>query len=106
MNWILASLMANVCIAVVELINRSGNYGSFASTLRYSFIFILIAQFGLYRSWSTAPSMLMAWLVFTVGNNVLRLISNHYFVGEPVNWRQIAIVCAMFGCAIAMKKVS
>jgi len=82
--WILAGLLANFGIMWVEYVNRAGGHGGFLSTLPYTIVPIAIAQYGLYYSWSHAPSMMQAWIFFTVGNNLLR-VANAYFVGEPVN---------------------
>ena len=81
--WILAGLLANVGIMFVEYINRTQD-GNFFQVLPVTIGPIMIAQFGLWYSWSHAPSMMLAWICFTVGNNTLR-IANSYLVGEPFN---------------------
>lgn len=83
--WYLWALVANASICVVEYMNRSGGYGSFWSAIPYTIWPIMIAQVALFYTWRDAPKMLLAWLVFTIGNTVMRIASTYWAVGEPVN---------------------
>lgn len=80
--WWIAALVANANIAVVEYLNRTAGYPTFWDAVLRTGPFILVAQAGLYYCWRGAPSFMMAWAFFTVGNMVMRLLSNHYLVGE------------------------
>lgn len=104
MTWWASGMLANLCIMIVESVNRSNTYGSFAGTIPYTITFILLAQWGLYHSWSTAPTMMMAWAFFTCGNSAMRLVSNQYVVREPLDWRQVVLVGMMVGCAFLIKQ--
>lgn len=103
MQWWMAGIIANICIAIVEYLNRKGGFNGFLEALPYTIWFIFIAQWGLYTSWRHAPSMLIAWVWFTAGNNIIRLLSAYWLVGEPPTMRQIACTGGIFLCALAMK---
>ena len=102
-TWWMASLLANVNIAVVEYMNRSGGYDGFWNTLVRTSPFILLAQYGLYKCWVGAPSFMLAWAFFTMGNLVLRLLSNHYMVGEGLSVSAAAGVCLVVGGVALVK---
>ena len=102
MPWFVGGIVANVAIAIVEYYNRRLGLG-FIGTLPYTFVFIVIGQWGLHHQWSKAPDFMVAWIFFTLGNNVLRLLSSYFAVGEPANWKQILLTGVMFGCAYGMK---
>jgi hypothetical protein len=86
MTWWMASLFANVNIAAVEYLNRTGHYSSFADALLRTAPLIVLAQYGLWKCWDGAPSMMLAWAFFTAGNLGLRLLSNQFLVGEGLTW--------------------
>ena len=100
--WILAGLLANMGIMFVEYINRTQD-GNFFQVLPVTIGPIMIAQFGLWYSWSHAPSMMLAWICFTVGNNTLR-IANSYLVGEPLNFYHGAGLCLALAGAMMIKQ--
>jgi hypothetical protein len=91
--WFLAGILANVAIQGVEYLNRTLP-GPWLSTLRYTLPLIVIGQFGLWYSWKHAPALLIAWLTFTLGNNILRLLMVKYLTGEGFAWWAI-VGCAM-----------
>lgn len=97
MVWWMAAILANVNITIVEYLNRNGGYSSFPEAIWHTGVFILVAQYGLYRCWVGAPSFMLAWAFFTAGNLILRLISNQYFVGEPLNVYGWLGVCMVVG---------
>jgi multidrug transporter EmrE-like cation transporter len=95
--WFVASLMANVAINVIEFMNRTASHGtSFPQQLLLTWWLILVAQFGLFHAWKGAPSMMIAWAVFSSMNALMRLVSNHFFLGEPLSWQGWAGVAVMF----------
>ncbi len=73
MPWYLASLLSNVCIILVEYINR-GAEGNFWNVLPYTAVPILLAQWCLFVSWNGAPHWMTAWVVFVIGNSIMRLV--------------------------------
>lgn len=103
MPWWSAGIIANICIMWVEYLNRTGNYGSFLATLPYTVVFIAVAQWGLYYSWASAPTMLSAWCTFTIGNSVFRVISGKFLIHETISWYHIAGIAVMFGGAMLIK---
>lgn len=104
MPWWLCGLMANAGIVMTEYLNRQNYGGTFLNTIPYTFAFIMIAQWGLYRSWSTAPTMMAAWAFFTAGNSAMRLVNSHFMVGEPMSSKQIGLVLVMFLVSFLIKE--
>jgi hypothetical protein len=85
-SWVIFSLLSNLCIVATEYLNRSAK-GSWFSVLPYTLPFIIAAQYGLFRSFNGAPSWLVAWVVFTVGNSIARVAGVKFFAfGEVGNW--------------------
>lgn len=84
--WV-ASLVSNACIMVVEYTNRYGDYGSYPATLLRTAPFIIVAQWGLYEAWRGAPSWFIAWIVFSIGNSLMRIVAVYVFEHQGVgNW--------------------
>jgi hypothetical protein len=81
--WWAASLIANVCITRIEYLNRTLQLDRFSEVLPHTGLLILIAQWGLWNAWTGAPSMMIAWVWFTAMNNLMRLASAQWAVGEP-----------------------
>ncbi len=102
-NWWQASIVANLAIAVVEYVNRVGGYTSFGRVLIVTWPLILAAQWGLFHSWRTAPSMLSAWAAFNLGNVILRIISVRFFVGEPISWVTLAGVALITAGGVVVR---
>lgn len=101
--WWIASIIANVTIAVIEYLNRAGGFASFGDALLRTGPIIIVAQFGLFYAWRDAPSFMFAWAFFTSGNLLLRLISAQFAVGEPLTWTTTLGVSFMFGGAYLVK---
>ncbi len=72
MTWWVASIVSNVAIIAIEYLNRTRDFESFLHALPYTGVLIVIAQWALFQNWSGAPHWLMAWVVFAVGNAVMR----------------------------------
>ena len=95
--WVVASLVANVAINAIEYLNRTAAHGtSFSSQLAATWWLILISQFGLFYAWRGAPTMMLASAMFSSMNALMRLASNHFLLGEPLDWRGWAGVSVMF----------
>lgn len=104
MTWWMASILANVCIAAVEYFNRTAGFATFGHALITTAPFIVAAQYGLFRAWDGAPSLMFAWAFFTLGNTLFRLVSVHWFVGgEHVGWQTLLGVSLIFGGAAVIK---
>lgn len=90
MPWWAASLLANVAVIAIEWINHAGGYGSWPRTLLRTGPLIVVAQWGLYRAFSTADHWLWAWAVFTIGNAVMRVAANGLLAGNQVgSWGHV-----------------
>ena len=83
--WFVWSIVANVTIAVIEYLNRTGGYEHFGQAFLRTGSLIFVAQIGLFYAWRDAPSFMFAWVVFNGGNVLLRLVSAHFFVGERLS---------------------
>jgi drug/metabolite transporter (DMT)-like permease len=95
--WLLASILANVSINVIEYLNRvCPPERGFIGQLVYTGPLIVVAQFGLFHAWKGAPSMMLAWACFSAMNSAMRLVSNSLFLDEPLQWRGWAGVTVMF----------
>lgn len=101
--WWAAGLLANFAIMFVEYFNRTRGAGGWLAVLPYSLPFIVIGQWALYRSWHGAPTMMIAWAYFTLGNNVIRLLSSYILVRETFDWRVPAGCAVMFAGSMLVK---
>ena len=88
--WWACSILSNVSIIAVEYLNRYSGGGSWLLALRYTWPLIILAQWCLWRSWSAAPHWLTAWMVFTVGNSLMRVAAVGLFgAGEVASWHRV-----------------
>ena len=101
--WWLASLVANFFIFKIEALNRMSTSSFTMQFFGTTWWMVLIAQWGLYVAWRTAPSMMLAWAWFTSMNLVLRLISTHFVVGEPMAMTAWIGTSMIFGGMLVMK---
>lgn len=86
MSWIFFSLLANAAIISVEYLNRSGS-GAWLSVLPRTLPLIIVAQYSLFRAWNGSPHWLQAWVVFTIGNSIVRVLAVRTFaLGEVGSW--------------------
>ena len=104
MNWILWSLIANLSVISIEYVNRRDYFDGFVNGLPYTIWPIALAQLGLYYCFRDAPSYMIAWAVFTVGNAILRVICNSVILHEQLNWMIGLGVIGMVGCALLIKQ--
>lgn len=79
--WWVVSLASNAAIIRTEYLNRTAP--SFPAALVNTWPLILFAQACLFYSYNRAPSLLIAWVVFTTGNSAMRLIMARFFLDEP-----------------------
>lgn len=97
MPWWTISLIANAAIIATEYLNRT--QPTQLDALRYTWLLIVIAQTCLYYSYNGAPSLMMAWVVFTIGNSAMRLAMAGTILGEPlkIHWAIVACVLMTSG---------
>lgn len=102
--WWGASLVSNATIVAVEYMNRTGGYPTFGHALLRTAPLILVMQWGLFRAWSGAPTMLLAWAFFVAGNTVARLLSVQFLVpGERVSTQELVATAVIVGGVFLMK---
>ena len=103
MPWWVASILANVCIATIEYMNRVGGFPDFGRAVMTTWPLIIIAQLGLFYAWRDAPSFMFAWAFFALGNSILRVISAQYLIQEPSSWLTLTGVAVIFVGAALVK---
>lgn len=86
--WWVYSIAANVAIIAIEYINHSaGGAATWGVVLRRTWHLIIVAQFGLFKAWSGAPTILTAWVVFYIGNCLARLtLARFLFDRQVADW--------------------
>ncbi len=104
MTWWIASLISNLAIICTEYLNRTST-GNWVSVLPYTFPLIILAQWCLFRSFNGAPNWMMAWMVFTVGNSIMRVAAINVMAGHEIASWPFAItgVSVMIGGAFLLK---
>ena len=95
-------LIANGGIFWLEQCYRNGHYGTFLQALPYIILPILLGQWGLYNGFLLAPSIFTAGIMFTVVNQVLRII-NALILGETVSLYQVTGVVLMIVASLIVK---
>lgn len=100
--WWAWGLLANACVALNEYVARAGTT-SFLQSLWYMWPFYVLLQLGIFYGWRGAPSMMLAWAVFTVTNSAFRLVNVTWAVGEPPSATTLAGVALMVMGAYAIK---
>ncbi len=86
MTWWIASLISNVSIILTEYLNRTGD-GNWVSVLPKTLPLIILAQWCLFRAFNGAPNWMIAWMMFTIGNAIMRVIAVNFMAGHEVgNW--------------------
>lgn len=93
--WILTSFVANFSIAFLEWNHRTS--GLTLVSLSRVIPAIAVCQAALWFSWRNAPSVMVAWATLTLGNTVLRIISTHFILHEPLSvkiWAGIVLISA------------
>ncbi len=95
--WIATSLLANAAIISVEYLNRQ--QPDLGSALMRTWPLIILAQVCLYFSWHYAPSLMVAWATFALGNSLMRLVMVGSALGEPMKmtWTVGGIALMMLG---------
>lgn len=105
MTWWVWSILANFGIASIEYTNRTlGQSGAafFTYVLPITLLPIIFTQYALFKSWSTAPTLMLAWVTFATGNMLLRL-GTSWVAGEPPSLLTVAGVGLVLAGALAIK---
>lgn len=103
MSWWAWAFVANAAIMVIEYLNRTAGFATPLHAFRVTLPMILVGQVGLFYCWRDAPQMLQAWMVFTLGNCVLRLASVTWAVGEVPSFTTLAGVALMMAGGALVK---
>lgn len=103
--WMLASLLANVCIIATEYLNHTATDG-WRSVLLFTAPLIVAAQWGLFVTYNGAPSLYHAWIVFTLGNAGMRVAMVAGGLGGQVSsWVTVGLgISVMLGGAMLLKR--
>lgn len=102
MPWWIASVIANAAIIATEHLNRHAD-GSWLSVLPQTLPLIIIAQWCLFYSFNSAPHWLIAWMVFSVGNSIMRVAAVSLFSTDAVgSW---PLVCLAVGIMLSASLV-
>lgn len=106
MTWWLWSIVANCSITAIEWINtRPGAAGrGWWAAFRYTAPFIFLAQFSLYRSYSSQQWMI-AWAVYTLGSSAFRLTALYATDSSSIHsWPRVLLgVAMMIGGSFTIK---
>ena len=102
--WYTWLLISNVCIIAIEYMNRTA-IGGWSSVLPQTAPLIIVAQFCLFAGFNGSPHWLSAWVVFSIGNSIMRIGSVNVLSGHEVtSWVYIlAGVGSMLGGALLVK---
>ncbi len=100
--WIVWLLVANASVFWLEYIYRSAKYGSFFDALPYIIVPVLVSQLGLYQGFRYAPSLILAGIVFTLVNVILRMV-NVVRLGEHLGLYQVLALLLMVVASILAK---
>lgn len=104
-GWAVASLLANVAIIAIEYLNRHwGGAVTYWGALRLTGPLIVLAQFGLWYTWRHCPHLLAGWLVFTIGNSLIRLLMVSLYTHESFAWWTPAGIGLMICGAFVVKE--
>lgn len=103
LEWVLALVLSNVVIAAIEALNRGAQGMSYQEQLLRTGPLILVAQFGLFIGFRDAPSLMLAWAVFTCGNSLVRVLNAQFVVGEPVTLITLLGVLTVMGGGYLVK---
>ena len=97
--WWVWGVGANIAIGLVEAMNRTSD-DTYMVTLTRTAPLILLAQWGLFRAYNGAPTLMAAWCIFTLGNTIVRLTMTTWLVNEPLSWYTYAGVTLITGGAL------
>lgn len=102
----LFSVLANLAIICSEYLHRSVPAGTpWIKIIPYVLPFYAIAQYSLFKSYSAAPHWFTAWMVFSVGNSLMRIVAVKTFApGEVTSWTHVVLGVTGMLCGAWMLK--
>jgi hypothetical protein len=102
--WVVFSLASNACIIVTEYINRSAK-GGWGEVILQTAPLIIVAQYCLFRAFNGSSHWFTAWVVFTLGNAVLRTGGVALLSPEEVtSWTRVSLgIVGMFAYSYLVK---
>ena len=103
LQYVVALLVGAACITRVEYTARTVT--TFSDQMMMAWPFILGAQFCLFHVFSRGPSLMAAWLGWTITMSLMRVASSYFLLDEGLDMRFVclAVLLMLFG-AVAMKQ--
>jgi hypothetical protein len=96
--WLVSSILANLLIMRIEYYYRVSDFSWDVGLFVRLALMIPVMQLCLWNMFAKAPSLMLAWACFTLGNTLLRLVNAYWFVGEPPNLATLAgVACILLG---------
>lgn len=103
--WYFASIVASVSVITIEYFNRMS--GGLAEALPRTLPLIALAQVALFFSYNGAPTLLAAWIAFSVGSSVTRLTMAGAILDEPLHYTWAGLGAAlMVAASYCIKKAT
>jgi hypothetical membrane protein len=103
--WWLACFISNAAIISIEYINRM-TPGGWHKALPKTVLLIVATQWGLYHAWNHAPHWFSAWVVFFMGNTLMRILAVSVGAGSEVNsWPHTLFGIALMAVGALIVKV-
>jgi len=106
MSWLVLLcyiLVATTSISGVEYIARTTD--TVWEALVKGIPLVLISQYCLYYIFSTGPSVMMAWVIFTIAMSLTRFVNSAVILREDLNFYWIAVgLASMFIAALCIKQ--
>lgn len=89
------TLVAVACIQAIEYINHTQDSSQgWGPIVLYTGPLIVGCQFGLWKVWSLAPSLLEAWIIFVIINTFARLLMvGALLQGQVASWWLTVLGC-------------
>jgi hypothetical protein len=105
MPWWIGAIVANFGIAANEYLSRTSPFGYFETLLKRTGPVLLLAQWGIFRTFNGEQNWMLAWAVLTVGNSVFRVASVHWLAADQVSSWPLALagIGVMIGGAFILK---
>ena len=101
-SWLFWLIIANVGIFFTEASYRQG--GDFLQKIPVLAVPIIASQYGLFKGFSAAPSLLVASATFTLLNVALRLVNVHRLGEELGAYQYAGVALIMVGSFLVKGK--
>ena len=100
---IVSVFIAALCLTRAEYTARTAE--TFGSYIGEVWTFLLLGQFCLYILFNTAPSVMVAWLSFTLTMSAMRVANSYFILDEGLDMRFVCASAAlMLAAAITLKQ--